>query len=82
MSGFPWARFEEKARRMSIPELKFAIRDCIEARDAIASHDEQRSLDYQDEASVYRKELSSRYRRNLARTMRENAALEDRTVLE
>jgi hypothetical protein len=57
---FPFAEYEEKARLMTDSALLYSIRDCIKARDAMKNHNTEAEGWYQDEASVYQREIIKR----------------------
>lgn len=55
-----WKALEARAKAMDNDSLEFAIRDCLEARDAARGFDTYAEGYYQDEASVYSAELRKR----------------------
>ena len=55
-----WERYEEKARNMSVVELLFSIEDCRKASLASRGWNPENEGYYDDEASVYFRELRKR----------------------
>jgi hypothetical protein len=55
-----WNRKESYARTLTVPQLHYAINDCLEAAESCESHDCARAGQYRDEASIYRKEMRKR----------------------
>ena len=55
-----WNAKEAQAAGMTSEALEHSIKDCIQARDAMKGWNPQMEGYYQDEASVYRRELNRR----------------------
>jgi len=55
-----WKTKEARARKMTVEALEFSVKDCVEARDAMRGWNPEAEGYYQDEASVYRRELNRR----------------------
>ena len=58
--SFDFTAGTKRARAMSDDQLAFAVKDCIEARDAMKGWNPVQEGYYQDEASTYAQEI---YRR-------------------
>ena len=60
MKTLNWNQVEAKAKKMSVVELAYSIKDCCEARDASRGWNPENENYYQDEASVYSREYNKR----------------------
>lgn len=60
MKTLNWNQVEAKAKKMSVVELEYSVKDCCEARDASRGWNPENENYYQDEASVYSRELRRR----------------------
>lgn len=55
-----WNAKEAYAKKLTLAQLEYAIKDCIEARDAMKGWNPEKEGYYQDEASIYSQELKRR----------------------
>ena len=55
-----WDHYEKIAKKMTIAELHHAILDCRKAALAMKDHNPEREGFYDDQASIYSKEMRTR----------------------
>ena len=60
MKTLNWKEKEASAKQMTVEELEYSVRDCVEARNASKEWNPENENYYQDEASVYSQELRKR----------------------
>jgi hypothetical protein len=70
MEGFkmntPWTAWENKAKACDVDQLRFIIKDCRTAQQAMQGWNPEREGFYSDQASTFTTELNKRTKRKAA----------------